>query len=365
MKKNMKFCIVTNIPAPYRIPIYNLLAEEFGSNFLVIYCAHSESNRKWNLEGFNFNHLFLKENVTEKKDGRFIHNNPDVWKQLKSFNPDAVITTGFNPTFLYSWLYCLLHGKKHIPMTDGWIASEAGLSALHRIVRKCVYSTSRAFICAGKNGFDLYSAYGIKREKMFQSHLCIDNNRFSSKPFSERNYDLMFSGQFISRKLPLFFADVAAEVKKSRPNLKTLIIGGGPQEKEFLERLDAAGVDYDYRGFVSQQDLPAVYNDTRLFLFPTRLDPWGIVANEAMASGVPVITTEYAGIINDLLIDGENGLVLDIDKELWAKQIIDLLDNRELFDRMSKKALENVKKFNFSAAAGGIKEAVCYALKRK
>lgn len=360
----MKFCIITNIPAPYRIPIYNLLAEEYGHNFLVLYCARSESNRKWNLDGFKFQHRFLKENVTEKKDGRFIHNNPGVWKELKAFKPDAVITTGFNPTFLYAWMYCLFHGKKHIPMTDGWIVSEAGLSIVHRIVRKMVYSTSKAFISAGKNGFDLYRAYGVKPEKMFQSHLCIDNRRFSKKPQAEKKYDLMFSGQFISRKLPLFFADVAAEVKKSIPDLKVLLIGGGPLEKELLERMDRAGLDYDYPGFIAQQDLPAVYNNTKLFLFPTSLDPWGIVANEAMASGVPVITTKYAGIINDLLLHEKNGLVLEIDKALWAKEITGLLKEPARLESMGDLALEKVKEFNFPAAAGGIKAAVEYSVSK-
>lgn len=359
----MKITIITNIPAPYRIPIYEIIANKYGNDFLVIFASKSEANRSWNLNKFNFNHLFLKENVKAKKDGfNYVHNNIDVLHHLKEFNPDVVITTGFNPTHLYAWLYSLVLRKKHIPMTDGWLESEKNLSFIHKFVRKLVFKTSNAFIGASKNSLLLYKSYGIDEKKLFKSHLCIDNKRFhNSISFKDREYDLMFSGQFTERKLPFLFADTAQKVSKRIKNLKVLILGDGPLKEEFFSKLQEYNINYHYAGFVSQEELPKFYSNSKLFLFTTRLDPWGVVVNEALASGTPVITTKYAGVVNDLLIDKLNGSVLEIDSDQWSKHVIEILSNINLWQVLSLNAKESVKEFNFDNAAKGIIEASEYA----
>ncbi len=359
----MKVALITSIPAPYRLPIYGRVNEKYGSDFLVIFCAKRESNRLWNLDAFKFNHIFLKENVTAKKGNiNFIHNNLDVWSKLKIFNPDIVITTGFNPTHLYSYIYAKFYGKKHIPMTDGWVESEKGLSLVHKLLRKLVFKTSNSFIGASKNSLKLYRSYGLENRKLFQSHLCIDNARFNNnKKFSDRQYDLMFSGQFIERKIPLFFADVAIQVSKSIKDLKVLILGDGTLKDELLIKLSHNNINYHYGGFISQESLPKYYAMAKLFLFTTRIDPWGVVVNEAMASGTPVLTTPYAGVINDLLIDGANGFILKIDKDIWANKATAILKNTQLWEKLSSYAKESVKKFNFDIAVKGIIDACKYA----
>lgn len=359
----MKLVIVTNIPAPYRLQIYEKLNDLLGKNFLVIYFAESESNRKWNLMNFKFNHIFLKENVKAKRDGfNYVHNNPDIFRELGLFNPDVIVTSGFNPTHIYAWIYAKLFRKKHICMTDGWIESEKSLSIIHKLVRKVIFSTSSAFIGASKNSLDLYRSYGISDEKLFQSHLCIDNAKFQNdNKFEDREYDLMFSGQFTERKLPFFFAEIIEKVLKHIPNIKVLILGDGPLKEEFLLRLNNTNVNYYYAGFVKQGELQKYYSNSKLFLFTTRLDPWGVVVNEAMASGTPVLTTPYAGVINDLLIDSINGFILPVDSDIWSKKALEILDNKELWNSLSKASTNLVQEFNFDVAAKGIIDASEFA----
>src|ERR1035437_2503676 len=127
--------IVTNIPAPYRNPIYQRLSKLLGhDNFHVVFCAGREDNREWNIEQQGFAHTFLTPfNITWKN--RYIHINPEILKVLHQLAPDVVITTGFNPTHLLAFAYAVLRGKTHIPMTDGTLTSERILSATHRLVR--------------------------------------------------------------------------------------------------------------------------------------------------------------------------------------------------------------------------------------
>jgi glycosyltransferase involved in cell wall biosynthesis len=359
----MKILLITNIPAPYRLPIYAQLAHVYGDNFLVIYAAKTEANREWKMTIKGFNHRFLHENSTAKKDGfNYVHNNLDVWYHLWTFNPDVVITTGFNPTHLYGWLYSVVMRKKHIPMSDGWSISEEHLSWLHTLIRKMVYKTSHAFIGASRNTLDLFRAYHIPQEALFQSHLCIDNDRFkTTASFEERHYHLMFSGQFTHRKLPLFFAEVARAVSEHIPDLKLLILGNGPLKEEFFTLLDNYHLTYHYAGFVDQKELPSHYGDAKLFLFPTLLDPWGVVANEAMASGTPIITTPFAGVVNDLVIDGETGFILPVDVEVWSTAIVSLLNHPTQWKKLSQRGQFHVQAYNFTAAAQGIHNACTYA----
>ena len=188
--------IVTNIPAPYRMDIYNHLAKHFGYDYFhVIFCAQKEANRDWVIEHSGFTHTFLKTNYMTWK-GRYIHYNPDALSVLKQLKPDVIITTGFNPTHLLAFAYAVLTGKMHIPMTDGTVDSELKLSGLHRLVRRVVYRFSKRFIGASLGALRLYQSYGINTDRFYQSHLCANNTAFTALNTTNKSYDLLFSGRF-------------------------------------------------------------------------------------------------------------------------------------------------------------------------
>ena len=357
----MKVLLITNIPAPYRIPVFNRVAKALGDDFMVVFCARNEPNRLWDVSHFTFRYEYLKENF-KVSGGSYVHNNLDVLRVLKRYNPDVVITTGFNPTSLYAWGYSLLSGKRHIPMTDGWELSERSLGFKHRLVRMCVFSTSQAFIGAGKKSLILYKKYGIEEVKLFQSHLCIDNSPFIRKAQNTiRPYDFMFSGQIIERKMPDFFIDVVTKVKDLRGKVRVLIIGDGPLRERMLMKLAEKNIVVDYAGFVPQEDLPRYYSEAKILLFTTNNDPWGIVANEALASGTPVITSPCSGVADDLVVDGKNGYVVESNVSAWVDKSLSLLENDDLWEEMHMSAVESVQDFNFDNAANGIIAASIWA----
>lgn len=355
----MKTVLITNIPAPYRIPVFNLIADKFGSDFIVIFSALSEPNRKWNCEEFKFEHVILKEKYYKRDNGAYIHNNIEIFNVLNRIKPEVVITAGFNPTCLYAWCYTKVWRKKHITFTDGWKGSEQNLTLMHKIVRKIVYRSSHAYIAAGKKSIELYKSYGVKGTRIFQSHLCIDNGRFGKKSNnSERPFDVMFSGQIIERKIPEFFTNVVKAVVARGKNINVLVIGDGPLRSSFLNSMEVPGVTCSYAGFLKQEELPNYYSKAKLLLFTTINDPWGIVANEALASGTPVITTPYAGVSDDLVIQEYNGYILDVDVELWAQQIVDILSDENGLLDLRRNAVKSVSQYTFENAARGIIRAI-------
>ena len=358
----MKVLMVTNIPAPYRLPIYEIINERLGDNFKVVFCASLEPTRQWVLDKFKFNHTFLKERKVYEKPNEYftnyVHNNPDVFKEIRRFDPDIIINTGYNPTNLYAWSKTLFNKRKHVVMTDGTLTSELHLGFIHRLVRRLVFKTSASFIGASEGSKNLYDSYKILDNNFFKSYLCINNEMFSnSNSFEDRKFDLMFSGRFLKGKLPFFFAEVANQVKERIGNIKVLILGDGELKKEFLARLKELELDFEYAGFVSQESLPNYYGNSKLFLFPTMNDTWGVVANEALASGMPVITTPYAGVENDLIVNNKTGYVLEPEVDLWVEKAVAILKDKVKWSIMSNEGKKHVQNYNFKDAAEGIIEA--------
>jgi len=365
----MKIAIVAEMLSPYHNPVFENVWKHYGDDLTVFFMSKQEPNRSWKIDTPKYNHVFLEENYKEVGIGHdtvYKHNNYDIFKRLKEFDPDIVIIRRFNLTSIYAWIYAVLHRKIIIPKTDGWLKSEEHLSVIHRLIRKTIYKTSSAFLAASENSKKLYQSYGIPEEKIFKSQLCADNQRFyNTKSFDEREYDLMFSGRFIDGKLPLFFAEIAKLIAEKKPDLKVLILGSGELKEVFLDKLKEYKINFDYPGFVQQQELPAYFANSKLFLFPTKLDAWGLVANEAFASGTPVISTPFAGIIDDLLIDGEDGYILDLDSTLWSEKALEILNNKELWEKFSQNGKTIVNEINFENAAQGIIDASEFAYSQK
>jgi glycosyltransferase involved in cell wall biosynthesis len=362
--KNTTIALITNIPAPYRIPIFQHLARNFlNTRFHVIFCAQKEDNRDWIIEQNEFPYCYLKKNYGSWK-GRYIHFNLDVINELRKLDADVVITTGFNPTHLLAFIYSLFNQKTHIPMTDGTFESEQTLSALHRIIRRIVYRYSKAFIGASEGSKRLYLSYGIRPEQFFQSHLCANNAAFQSSTSGNRKFDLMFSGRFVTEKNPLFALEVAAGVATIlNRKISILLLGSGPllvQAKDYAVKLSLY-VEASFPGFVQQSELPNYYGSAKLLLFPTALDTWGVVANEACAAGQAVMVSPHAGVANELICHRENGYVLPLDHPLWIKHAADLLSDDVLLKQFSNASLQKVKAYNFDAAANGIIDAVLAA----
>lgn len=172
----------------------------------------------------------------------------------------------------------------------------------------------------------------------------------------------MFSGQFHERKLPHLFVEVCGRLVRQRGRCRALLIGDGPMRDDVLNRLSKIGVDFTYAGFVQQNDLPKYYGDARVLLFTTRMDPWGVVANEAMAAGTPVVTTPYAGVAGELVIDGMTGAVCEPDPVEWTGKVSRLLDDPNHWQKCSSNARRLVETYNYNAAAEGIDAACRFAL---
>lgn len=367
MTTAVKVALVTNIPAPYRVPVFERLSKVPGCELHLVYCSSTEPDRAWRLSEGAYRQHYLKERFVTVR-GRFIHVNLDVGAVLSDIAPDIVITTGYNPTHLLAFLYAWRRRVRHVVMTDGTSRAEAGFSRLHRFLRTMVMRRSAAFIGTGEGSFDLFKEYGVPQAQMFQSPLCADNDAFAPHLQAQKKYDFLFCGRFVAVKNPSFALEVARGVaQKLGRRISLAFMGSGELEPQLrVEAQSMADVlDVQFLGFSQQHELPARYAAARLFLFPTSWDVWGVVANEACAAAVPVVVTPEAGVAGELIKNGVNGLVLPFNLTDWVNACADLLNDAARMEAMGKAGVERVQHYSYDAAADGIWRAVQYAKTRE
>ena len=358
--RRLRLAIVTNIPAPYRVPIYDLIAAHEGIELHAFYATRREPDRNWDLPDTNHPQSFLPGRMFTR-GGRYIHNNPSIYASLQKFQPDVVLTTGFNPTHLYAFAWAWLHRRRHVAMTDGTLISEAGLSSWHRLIRRFVFARSQSFVVASHGGRALYTSYGVAENLIHASPLCANTGadwRAEGRPPAD--IDLLFSGRMVMPKNPQFALHVAQGAARALGRRVSIaFLGSGPLDAE-VQALAAGmsdSVDAHFAGHVSQADVPRWFYRSRVFLFPTSADVWGVVANEACLAGLPVLVSPHAGVVGELIQDGINGRVLPLDIGAWTQATIALLSSPEERQRMSGQARLAVAPYTFERAAQGIVDA--------
>ncbi len=360
-----RITVVTNIPAPYRVPVYNRLAKDPGLALHALYAARSEPDRSWDLPTFEHAHTFMEGRHIERA-GRYIHHTPDVAVYLRALRPQAVITTGFNPTHLSAWWYAKRNRIPHIVMTDGTEDSEARLSLAHRAVRRVVFANSGAFIVASAGGERLLRRYGVAGDRIHRSPLCANTSvSWTASPAGGRDIDLLFSARLVPIKNAAFALRVAAGTAALLGRtLRMAIMGSGPEEGSLRRQAEAlrGQVEVTFTGHVLQAEVPLWFLRSRIFLFPTTWDPWGVVANEACLAGLPVLVSPHAGVAGDLVRDGVNGRVLPLQEADWVRAAADLLSDAASLQRMSLAAIDAVAPYNFETAAQGMADAARQAL---
>jgi glycosyltransferase involved in cell wall biosynthesis len=220
-------------------------------------------------------------------------------------------------------------------------------------------------LSASMGGTKLYESYGIPCDRCFRACLCVENSDFRGDGTHENaQFDFIFCGRIESVKGPLFALDVALEVaRRLSRKVKILFVGTGSLEQRVQDTASMYPhlLEARFHGFARQDDLPALYRSAKVFVFPTEWDPWGVVANEACAAGLPVLVSPHAGVAGELVLDGQNGYICGLEVGLWAERSIVLLTRPEIYRDFSERSRSMVSKFTFENASRAMVTACRYA----
>ncbi len=121
-------------------------------------------------------------------------------------------------------------------------------------------------------------------------------------------FTLLFCGQLVHRKGVDVLAEAFGRAAREEPRLRLLLAGEGPERAALARALPPGR--FELRGHLPWEALPALYAEADALVLPSRHDGWGLVVNEALASGIPVVATTAVGAATDLLRDGEAGFLV-------------------------------------------------------
>src|SRR5207244_3931253 len=112
-------------------------------------------------------------------------------------------------------------------------------------------------------------------------------------------------------------------------------------------------------GFQNQSDLPKYYSIADVFVLPSENEPWGLIINEVMCGGVPVITTTDVGAAADLVVNDKTGYVYPTgDIEMLTKHLSDLLRDPKRAEQMGAHARQLIARWNYDLCVNGVRAAL-------
>jgi glycosyltransferase involved in cell wall biosynthesis len=241
----------------------------------------------------------------EAYDHWFLHVEPGYFIELLRERPDAVITFEMGFRTLSALAYGAFLGKPVWVWWGGTVHTERNVGRFRRLMRWVVASRAKHWISYGQTSTEYLLALGISRARILQIQNCVDESWYelSKAPLLDVQPKpvLLHVGQMIARKGVDRLLIAAAQLQSEGVKFSLLLVGGGRDEGE-LRRL-ATELRLENIHFYPGQPphaMPAIYRSADVLVFPTNEDVWGLVANEAVLSGLPVLCSRYAGCAPEL-----------------------------------------------------------------
>lgn len=251
-----------------------------------------------------------------------------IWAALDAVGPDVVCVPGWGDKVgLASLLWCARTGTPSIVMSESQGPDRPRYLWKETIKRRIVASFSAGMV-GGRRHFEYLISLGMEPEKLFVGCDVVDNEHFASGASSARGDEeacrlklgvpsryFLSCCRFVPQKnLCFLLRSYAAYRKLAGPKAwKFVVVGDGPMMSDVLNLKEelALGDALILPGLKPYHLLPAYYALAGTFVLSSAQEPWGLVVNEAMAAGLPVIVSNRCGCAADLVRHGQNGFVFD------------------------------------------------------
>jgi glycosyltransferase involved in cell wall biosynthesis len=373
----MKAVILTEIIAPYRIPVFNALAQHEGIDLRVIFLAETDpSLRQWRVykDEIRFDYEVLPSLRFRAGTSRLLLNG-GLSASLKKLSPEAIICGGYN--YAASWQALMWARRCRVKFV---LWSESNSQDMRR-ERKLVeflkahfLKRCDRFVVPGKSAFEYLRWLGAPAESIFTAPNAVDTTWFAMQaekvkrqaaPFREKfglpSQFILFVGRLVPEKGVFDLLEAYAKLPGDlRSEVGLVFAGEGASKERLFERAKQVEPGMiSFPGFVEREDLAGLYALAGAFILPTHSDPWGLVVNEAMACGLPVIVTKVAGCARDLVEDGWNGyLVTPANPERLSAAIHSLLRQPDRAQQMRARSAERIQAYSPQACANGLAAAM-------
>jgi glycosyltransferase involved in cell wall biosynthesis len=301
-----------------------------------------------------------------------------VLRKLDNINPDIVFAGSIAfPSGASAIRWCDKN-KKHIVLFDDARLEDVPRAWYINWVKHQLYALVDAMIIPAQSHVYTYIYYGFKHEQLFYGINCIDNKYFSDLSLKYKSHDSPHNVPYIlavGRQIPkknwirLIEAYKTVLIENRSTNYHLIFIGNGTEHSKLIE---AAGDEYKktihFIQFISQNELAKYYSHTKALILPSLYgETWGLVVNEAMASGLPVLVSEKCGCSKTLLEDGVNGYLFNPENNDSIKEaIISLISMSEQeWQEMGKASKVLIKEWDIDRFCQAVYNATEYVITKK
>lgn len=365
MSNRLKVLFTTNIPVPYRIDFFNELGR-----WVDLTVAFERRNAKsrdssWlNQKIINFKAIFMNG----KAIGDDIAFCPEILRIVRKGKFDRIVVgIYYSPTGILLTQYLRFTHTPFLMTGDGGFPKKEN-RVKHWIKSYLNHGASRYLItsAASKKGL---SAYGIPQEKMkVYPFTSLRSTDILNMPVNEEKKENIRHSLGIKEKKMVLgvgrlllwkgWQDLIAISKQLGSNCGIYVVGGQPQGTEFEPHVNQTSSNFHFIDFKQKADLLKWYQAADVFVLPSRNDIWGLVVNEAMAMGLPIVTTYTTVAGLELIQEGVNGYLYHAGDTGQLLNILNrILNNKALRHSMSKVNLEKIRNYTIENMA-----KVCHEL---
>ncbi len=300
--------------------------------FRVVAVETSATTREYQWERIDeprgFDKVTLFDNRSDSRSFKRALLRQKMATALGEVDPAVVMIPGWGtPASLIALEWCLRNQRPAVVMSES-NASDEQRYALAESIKRIVVSLFSAGLAGGQLQREYLVTLGLPRHRVFTGYDVVDNDYFArsasevrgQKEEVRKKYGLpqnyfLASARFVPKKnLPRLMEGFAFYRNLAGPNhWKLVLLGDGPLRPELviLRRKLELTNDVLLPGFIEHRQLPAYYALADAFVHASTTEQWGLVVNEAMATGLPVIVSNRCGCVPDLVAEGKNGFTFD------------------------------------------------------
>src|SRR5262245_54534655 len=372
--------LLNNVPAPYFDPLFEKIGQESGWLLTVCYSSDWNKDVGWlessTAESPSHRTIILDRRNPASKSNRL--GSPAaaavaLLKVLSSEKPDYLICYGYTlAPQMTALLWAIMTATPFALIGDAnrFNDSAAGVKRLIKTAwLKLLVGKAAALVAIGSANRMFWEFYGAREDKIFDAGFAVDNDFFANecrrrKEDAERlraqlgltgKTVFLFAGRLVRRKNVDLIIRAAQVLNDDRI---AVVIAGSGAEREALERLAGSSKRIIFAGNVSPEELPLYYALSDALALPASQEPWGLVINEAMASGLAIIAHRHCGAAVDLVAE-DNGVTLEtLSVEELRDAMRSVAGDRARLNSMKSRSHEKIEGWSIQAAARGIIRAV-------
>jgi glycosyltransferase involved in cell wall biosynthesis len=318
MVRKAKVALLTNFLPIYRVPLLEHLSTHL-SGLRIFLSVKMEKNRNWpvywgGLDVQVSRSLTITRNRRSSHgytDTNYLHIPYDTLLSLWRYRPEVVIAGEMGARTMMARVYKVIRpGTKLIIWATLSEHTEAGTSFVRRLVRRWLLRGANAIYVNGAGGARYVRSMGY-RGSLTSVPYAADNQMFanSSPRVRSETLRLLYTGQIVERKgLSPFLASLAQWCHAHpRRSIYLSVVGSGDMLDQIKKVELPLNLQVEFKGNVQFGDLPRHYHDADMYVYPTLADEWGLVVNEALSAGLPVLGSRYSQAVEELVQEGVTG----------------------------------------------------------